>query len=139
MQAHRPPPLERHAHESWIVAELGARGEIDDHAALCLRNALDATDAGATETVWVDLRDLLGLDAAALAMLAQESADCRVRGFELAVLLSGHALHDPIAALVADADVRFARSTAGDSVRGEPHPVARARAARPVSHAAQLA
>lgn len=133
MQADGPPPLERRAHERWIVAELDARGELDAHAALCLRNALDATDAAATDTVWVDLRDLLALDAAALA---QESADCRAHGFELAVLLSCHALHDPIAERLADAGLRFARSAAGDGEHGDPHRVSRARRARAVPHAA---
>lgn len=103
-----------------------------------MRNALDATGAGATDIVWVDLRDLLALGAAALAVLAQESADCRVRGFELAVLLSGHVLHDPVAELLAEAGLRFARSAAGegDGARGEPHAAAPVRSGPAVPHAA---
>jgi anti-anti-sigma factor len=80
----------------WVVAELDVRGELDAHAELCLRIALDAARDG-TAAVLVDLRDLTAIDAAAVAMLVRAATDCRGRGIALGLLLCGHAGHDAIA------------------------------------------
>lgn len=135
MPANLPPPLDHRDRQRWVVVELDARGEIDRHATLCLRNALDAGDPAATPTVWVDLRDLLALGASALDVLVQANADCRARGIELALLLGGHPLQDRVAEHLAAAGLRYARATAGeregDRARREPPAVASVRPALP--------
>lgn len=72
--------------QQWVIAELDARGEIDAHAAMCLRNGvLGALGCGATVVV-VDLRDLTSIEAGGLALLAQARADCLAGGAQLIVL-----------------------------------------------------
>jgi anti-anti-sigma factor len=82
---------------AWIVAELDARGEVDEHAAMCLqfsvRGALEA-QAGA---IVIDLRDLVAIDAPGVALFARADADCRARGISLGLLISADPRHDAIA------------------------------------------
>jgi anti-anti-sigma factor len=79
-----------------VVAELDARGEIDEHAAICLRCAIDGAQPSTTELVLVDLRDLTAIDDAGLRLFATRNADCNARGMEMGLLISGHERHDEI-------------------------------------------
>jgi anti-anti-sigma factor len=73
----------------WVIAELDDRGEIDSHAAMCLRHAIEAARARTVELILVDLRDLTGLDTFGLELLTAQRADCRAHGVELGLLISG--------------------------------------------------
>ncbi len=79
-----------------VIPELDARGEIDDHAAMCLRYTIQGAPGGAGAIV-VDLRDLTSIAAAAVELFVRAHADCRARGADLGLLISGHPSHDPIA------------------------------------------
>ena len=72
-----------------VVAELDARGEIDGHAAMCLRQAIRETCAGAIELVLVDLRDLTAIGPDGLELLRDQKTDCQAHGVALGVLISG--------------------------------------------------
>jgi anti-anti-sigma regulatory factor len=69
-----PPPPEDRGHPRWLVAELDVDGEIDAHAALCLRNAIEDARAGVDAMLLVDLRDLGAIAAAGLQLLVEASA-----------------------------------------------------------------
>lgn len=56
MTATTPVSLRWRVH--WATCELDACGEIDEHATMCLRHAIDAACTGRVEIVLVDLRDL---------------------------------------------------------------------------------
>jgi anti-anti-sigma factor len=84
-----------------VVAELDAHGQIDEHAAMCLRNAVDHPVAPATQIV-IDLRDLTAISSHSLALLIAATARCKTRALGLTLLLSGGADH----AAIADALVR---------------------------------
>lgn len=71
----------------WVVAELDGRGRIDDHAAMCLRQAIDGHRMRAGRIVVVDLRDLTGIDGRGLALLTQARADCTARRVRLRLLM----------------------------------------------------
>lgn len=86
-----------------VVAELDARGEIDPHAAMCLKNGIEAALAGNIKAIVVDLRDLTSIDAAGLALFVRARADCRAIGARLGLLISGRASHVPIAYAFASA------------------------------------
>ncbi len=81
----------------WVIAELDAGGEIDAHAAMCLRHAIDAARGGAIELILVDLRDLTAIDAGGLTQFRRHGADCRAHGIDLGLLISGAEHHDAIA------------------------------------------
>jgi anti-anti-sigma factor len=81
----------------WVVVELDARGEIDAHAARCLRQAIDEARAGSIELVLVDLRDLTGIDSAGLELLTTHSARCLARGMDLGLLIRGGGDHGKVA------------------------------------------
>ncbi len=87
----------------WVIPELDARGEIDAHAAMCLRQALDARLEGDARTIVVDLRDLTAIDTGGLAILMRARADCQTRGSELKVLVSGRPGHGAIVDAIASA------------------------------------
>lgn len=72
-----------------VIAELDARGEIDGHATMCLRQAIGATHAGSIELVLVDLRDLTAIGPAELELLRGQNADCHAHGVALGLLISG--------------------------------------------------
>lgn len=90
------PTAEDRGARRWVVAELDSRGEIDDHAAMCLRQAIKGACAHAATTIVVDLRDLTAIDAAGLRMFVQATARCRASGVQLALLICGDARHDAI-------------------------------------------
>ena len=78
----QPAAARRH----FVVGELDARGEIDAHAAMCLRNGVrGALACGATHLI-VDLRDLAEIDDAGVALLAQLRAECNTAGAEIELL-----------------------------------------------------
>lgn len=116
----------RHGRVHRVVAELDGRGEIDAHAALCLRHAIDAAQAGRADTVLVDLRDLTAIDRIGVALFRAHNGDCHSHGKTLGLLISGEERHRPIA----DA---FGRGGLGETLRyahepREPasaHPVSR--------------
>jgi anti-anti-sigma factor len=71
----------------WVVVELDAHGEIDAHAAMCLRQAIGEAHAGAIELVLVDLRDLTAINSAGLALLTTFNAGCQAHGMDLGLLI----------------------------------------------------
>lgn len=95
MNAAPPPALHRRVH--WVTCELDARGEIDAHAAMCLRHAIAGADRVATEMILIDLRDLSAIDSGRLALFRTHQAGCRARGIALGLLISGHDRHAHIA------------------------------------------
>jgi anti-anti-sigma factor len=80
-----------------VVAELDGRGEIDAHAALCLRHAIDAAHAGPATTILVDLRDLTAITPMGVALFRAHDADCRSHGETLGLLINGEERHRHIA------------------------------------------
>jgi anti-anti-sigma factor len=76
-------------------------GQIDEHTAMCLRNAIDHPVEPATQLV-IDLRDLTAINSCALALLIAATARCKTRALGLTLLLNGGADH----AAIADALVR---------------------------------
>lgn len=83
-----PAPLRWRVH--WAVCELDADGEIDEHAAMCLRHAIDAAHSAAIEIILVDLRDLTTVNAAGLALFRAHTAGCHAHGMELGLLIGRH-------------------------------------------------
>lgn len=106
----------------WVIAELDVRGEIDAHAAMCLRFAIEVARERAAETILVDLRELTAIDAREVALFVVHDAACRADGCELAILLCD----DPRQAAIVGA---FARAGLGGRLRFS----ARPRAAPPVA------
>lgn len=102
-----------------VVAELDRRGEIDAHAALCLRHAIDVAHAGPVETILVDLRDLTAINPIGVALFRAHEVDCRSHGQTLGLLISG----DERQRHVANA---FARGGLADTLHytGRPRPPA---------------
>ena len=80
-----------------VTAELDSRGEIDAHAALCLRHAIGAAHGGPVATILVDLRDLTAIDPIGVALFRAHDGDCRSHGHTLGLLISGDARHRHIA------------------------------------------
>ena len=91
------PPPSRPSRPRWIIAELDIDGTIDEHAALCLRLAIEDARAGPSTTILVDLRELTTIDAAGVSRFVHHDADCRAAGVELGLLICGDARHDQIA------------------------------------------
>lgn len=81
----------------WVVAELDARGEIDAHAALCLRHAIGAAHTRAVQTILVDLRDLTAINRVGVALLRAHAVDCQAHDQALGLLISGEVRHRQIA------------------------------------------
>src|SRR5687767_11236777 len=76
----------------WVVAELDAHGQLDEHAAMCLRLATDHPAKAATRIV-IDLRDLTAVDSRAVGLLDAATADGRARAAGLTLLLRHGAAH----------------------------------------------
>jgi anti-anti-sigma regulatory factor len=93
---HAPTPSRRDR-PRWIIAELDVDGTIDEHAAMCLRLAIEDAPAGASATVLVDLRELTAIDADGVELFVRHDATCRAHGVELGLLICGEARHDEIA------------------------------------------
>lgn len=72
-------------------------GEIYEHAALCLRFAIDAAHTRTVEMVLVDLRDLTAITPAGLELFRAHTATCLAHGIDLGLLICGHQRHDQIA------------------------------------------
>ena len=94
----------------WVIPELDARGEIDGHAAMCLRHAIQEARTSAFGLVLVDLRDLIAIDPAGIALFRAHDADCHAHGASLGLLMGGHQRH----AALAEA---FVRAGLGDMLR----------------------
>lgn len=120
-----PPQPEECGHPRWLVAELDVDGEIDAHAALCLRNAIEDARAGVDATLLVDLRDLSAIAAAGLQLLVQASADCHRRGIGLGLLISADARHDAIAGAFDAAGLDYDRRAPQAGAQSDPPPAAR--------------
>lgn len=93
-----------------VIPELDARGEIDSHAAMCLRLAIQDARTDAFESVLVDLRDLIAIDSAGLALFGVHDSDCDAHGVTLELLLSGDTRHAELAEA-------FVRAGLGDMLR----------------------
>ncbi|MDX6691642.1 MAG: hypothetical protein QOG15_3099 [Solirubrobacteraceae bacterium] len=81
-----------------IVAELDARGGVDRHTTMCLKNAIEDALASGARHVMVDLRDLVVIDSAGLVLLRWARAACHGCDAELGLLVSAGARHHAIAA-----------------------------------------
>lgn len=86
---------ERRPHQ--VIVELDDRGEIDRHAAMCLRYSIEGALAGGARAIVVDLRDLTSIDGPVLALLVRAHAACRAGGVDVGLLISGCANHAAIA------------------------------------------
>jgi anti-anti-sigma regulatory factor len=91
-----PPPF-RPSRPRWVIAEPDVNGTIDEHAALCLRLAIEDSRVGPSTTILVDLRELTAIAAAGVSLFVHHDADCRARGVALGLLICGDARHDEIA------------------------------------------
>jgi anti-anti-sigma factor len=85
------------ARARWIVVELDARGEIDEHAAMCLQFSVRGAVEAQARAIVIDLRDLMAIDAPGVALFERADADCRARGISLGLLISADQRHDAIA------------------------------------------
>lgn len=122
------PPTPQHEGDRrprWIVAELDAHGEVDAHAAMCLRNAVDAARAGVDAGLLVDLRDLTAIDDDALRLLVRLWADSRVRRIELDLLICADARQDAIAEAFEAAGLTYARGAPRAGAHSDPPPAGR--------------
>ena len=81
----------------WVIPELDVRGEIDEHAAMCLQHAIEGARTGAAVTILVDLRELTAITAAGLELFVRHDADCRSRAIALGLLVCGDARQEPSA------------------------------------------
>ena len=91
------PPASRRDRPRWVIGELDVDGRIDEHAAMCLRLAVEGASGGASTTILVDLRELTAIDAGGVDLFVRHDATCRARGVELGLLICGDARHDEIA------------------------------------------
>lgn len=91
------PPPSRRDRPRWVIAELDVDGRIDEHAAMCLRHAIEGARAGPSATILVDLRELSAIDAGGVELFVHHDAVCREHGVELGLLICGDSRHDEIA------------------------------------------
>lgn len=70
-----------------VIAELDARGEIDSHAAMCLRFTIEDLLAHGASEIVIDLRDLTGLDARAIALLHEARRVAAAAGVPFSLLV----------------------------------------------------
>jgi ABC-type transporter Mla MlaB component len=80
-----------------IVVELDVRGEIDRHATMCLKYAIEDALTWGAEMIVVDLRDLVAIDDGALALFAWARAACYGCDAELGLLICPGEHHYAIA------------------------------------------
>jgi anti-anti-sigma regulatory factor len=97
MQGTHAPTSSRCDRPRWVIAELDVDGSIDEHAAMCLRLAIEGGRPGACATILVDLRELTAIDADGVDLFVRHDATCREHGVELGLLICGDARHDEIA------------------------------------------
>ena len=101
------------------MLELDARGEIDDHAAMCLRDAVGGALAMGAVKIVVDLRDLCAVDARVVTLIEQLHADCEANATTLRLLVCEHT-HDDTMAGLCDPARRHVEPRAVDRVRPRP-------------------
>jgi anti-anti-sigma regulatory factor len=101
---------ERRGDVRRVVAELDVRGEFDEHASMCLRQAVD-DPAGLTTRIVIDLRDLTGLDRRGLQLLNEAIDDTRARETSLTLLLCGGDTQAAIVDAVVSAGLRVELTT----------------------------
>jgi anti-anti-sigma regulatory factor len=94
-----PAPTPDAAPTRWVVLELDARGEIDDHAAMCLRHVVAGALVMGALRIVVDLRDLCAVDARVVTLLEQLHADCEANATTLRLLVCERTDDDTIAGL----------------------------------------
>ena len=70
-----------------VIVELDARGEIDSHAAMCLRVAIEDLVAHGVGEIVIDLRDLTAIDAPAIALLHEARRVAAAAGVVLSLLV----------------------------------------------------
>jgi anti-anti-sigma factor len=80
-------PLRMVRRSRLVIVELDARGEIDSHAAMCLRLAIEDLVTHAVGEIVIDLRDLTAIDAPAIALLHQARRVAAAAGVALSVLV----------------------------------------------------
>jgi anti-anti-sigma factor len=73
--------------ERWVIAELDVRGEIDDHAAMCLAFAVEGAREDGLQSLLVDLRELTAIDRDAIGLFVAHDAACRAGGVGLGILV----------------------------------------------------
>jgi anti-anti-sigma factor len=75
----------------WVIAELDVRGEIDDHAAMCLAFAVAAAREDEVQSLIVDLRELTAIDGHGIGLFVAHDATCRAAGVRLGILVCADA------------------------------------------------
>ena len=105
-----------------VIAELDGRGQIDSHAAICLRAAIADVLAGPAAAIIVDLRDLTAIDDDAVAVLTQSHAACRARGVHLALLIGVRDLQDKLPYALARAGLDTRSHITGNDRRSAARP-----------------
>ena len=80
-----------------VIAELDVHGEIDSHAAMCLQLTITDVAAGTAVAIIIDLRDLIAIDEAAIAVLKRAQDVCRGRGIHLGLLIGVRGPQDTLA------------------------------------------
>jgi anti-anti-sigma regulatory factor len=71
----------------WVIPELDAHGEIDSHAAMCMRFTIDALLAGGAAAIVIDLRDVTAVEGDGRALLINAHRACRAAGVDLGLLM----------------------------------------------------
>jgi anti-anti-sigma factor len=99
----------------WVIAELAVNGEIDAHAAMCLRFAIEDACVAPGAQILVDLRELTTIDAPALELFVREDVRCRASDAQLGILICADPRQQDIV-------TSFTRSGLGDRLRFSPQP-----------------
>ena len=119
------PPHEGNGRPRWIVAELDVHGEVDAHAAMCLRNAVEGARAGLDAVLLVDLRDLTAIGDDGLRLLVELRSGSHPRQIGLELLICADARHDAIAGAFEAAGLTFTRSAPQVGAHSDPPPAGR--------------
>jgi anti-anti-sigma factor len=99
----------------WVIAELDVKGEIDAHAAMCLRFAIEDACIAPGAQILVDLRELTTIGAAALELFVSEDERCRASDAQLGILICADTRQQAIV-------TSFTRAGLGDRLRFSPQP-----------------
>ena len=94
----------------WVIAELDVNGEIDDHAVMCLRFAIEDACELAPASIIVDLRELNAIGGAGVGLFLGHDEACRASHVQLAILVC----RDPRQAAIVGA---FTSAGLGDRLR----------------------
>jgi anti-anti-sigma factor len=113
-------PRRRWSKPRLVIAELDANGEIDDHAAMCLRFTIEDLVAYGAREIVIDLRDLVAINADAVALLTQADRTCRAAGARLGLLSDAGCCETTVAHVLLRSSLRARSQPAPQGPRQPP-------------------